>query len=56
VKACERESLSRAGLQRSGIAINLEFVYDGDGIKSGVISEGTSPACDVGLKLHRKFR
>jgi len=48
VKACERESLSRAGLQRESVAINLEFVYDGGGIKSRVVCEGKLPAGDVG--------
>jgi hypothetical protein len=47
VKDCERESLLRAGLQKIVIAIDLEFAYDGDDKKAGVICEETAPACDV---------
>jgi len=44
VKMNEKPSISRVGLHKECIAIDLDCVYDGDGWKVGVICEETSPA------------
>ena len=48
MKDCERESLSRVGLQKTVIAIDLVRVYDGVDLKAGIICEETLPAGDAG--------